>query len=574
MVSLLRLPRLFLFGLMIFLVPSWANSADEKPNMIFILVDDLGYGDLGIHDNPRLQTPNIDQLSRESIRFDDHHVAPMCTPTRGELMTGLSAFRNGATAVAYGRSIPRRELPLMPEIFRENGYATAHFGKWHLGDNYPFRPHDRGFDHSIYSLGYGTSSLADHWKNDAFDDHYWRNGVLEQFKGYNTDVFFNEAISWMTEQKEPFFVYLATTASHEPHYVASSYSKQYEDLKDSLAAFYGMTTQLDENVGRLVKFLDESKLSKNTILIYMSDNGSVERTFYYTAGMRGRKGSLYDGGHKVPFFIRWPNGIDGKSRTIDTLTHGTDLLPTLIDLADLKVKDTVAFDGQSLAPLISGEENDLSERKVVIQFRDEFIDWDSTVLWKNWRLVKGKELYDISIDPGQRKNLAATRPDILKVLRDYYISWIKPTKEIMGQQNHIIIGSPKEKVTTLSSADWVGPFAGEWQVLDLTDPPVFGYWDIEVDKTTEYEFSLYMFPPESNTPLNQSFQNVGARPITGARLLLGDKEYVVKTSPDDTSAKFKIPLTAGDKLSIEGQFLDAEGNALMGIIYLIATPVT
>ncbi|MBL0125359.1 MAG: sulfatase-like hydrolase/transferase [Betaproteobacteria bacterium] len=342
-----------------------AARAAEQPNVIFVLADDLGYGDLGAHGHPRLKTPNLDLLRGQSMRFIDHHVAPMCTPTRSELMSGISAFRNGASAVAQGGTTVRRELPMMPQFFKDSGYATAHFGKWHLGDNYPFRAQDRGFDLSIGYKGFGIDSVAGEWENDAFDDRYWRNGTLTKITGYNTDVFFSESIQWMRQQTRPFFVYLATTASHEPYYVESRYEKPYEDLGKVRSAFFGMTSNLDENVGRLLRFLDESGLARNTIVIYMTDNGTGDRTLFFNAGMRGRKASLYDGGHRVPFFIRWPTGVKGTPRDIDTLSRSTDVLPTVIGLCGLKINKTAEFEGRSLKPLLEGNSVPFRDRKVV-----------------------------------------------------------------------------------------------------------------------------------------------------------------------------------------------------------------
>jgi arylsulfatase len=170
--------------------PAVSVPAEKKPNVIIILTDDQGYGDLSCHGNPVLKTPNLDRLHARSVRFTDFHVCPVCTPTRGELLTGMDAFRNGATFVCEGRSMPRRELPTMAQTFKANGYATAHFGKWHLGDNHPYRPQDRGFDLSVHNNGWGIKSLGEYWDNDAFDDFYWRNDRIEQFPGYNTDGFF------------------------------------------------------------------------------------------------------------------------------------------------------------------------------------------------------------------------------------------------------------------------------------------------------------------------------------------------------------------------------------------------
>lgn len=562
------LPKVILGALLSF-VPLLVRAEAPRPNVILILADDLGYGDLGAHGNPRLQTPNLDRLRAQSVRFTDHHVAPMCTPSRGELLTGLSAFRNGASAVAFGRSIPRRELPLMPGIFRDNGYATAHFGKWHLGDNYPFRPQDRGFDFTIHGNGFGISSFADHWLNDTVDDHYWRNDALVKFNGYNTTVFFDEAMQWMRGQTGPFFVYLAPTASHEPFYVDPKYVKPYEDLPAPLAAFYGMTAQLDEQVGRLLEYLEQSQQARNTIVIYMTDNGTVERTGFFPAGMRGRKGSLYEGGHRVPFFVRWPAGLPGLPRDIGAVTHGTDLLPTLIELCHLKTDDPGAFDGRSLAPLLTDPIGTLADRKLVIQYGAELIPGDGMVLWNQWRLVKGSELYDLTTDPMQAHDLAMTRPDVLAALRAHYESWLATTRQMAGRPNHIVVGTPNESPTVLTAADWIGPYCGEWSELKESAQPKFGAWDIEAGATGNYEVRLYFFPPESGRRLDESFRAAPARPVAGASLRLDDREYTMRATPAATHVRFEISLQLGERHRIEGRLLDAMDRPLWGAIYVL-----
>lgn len=562
------LPKVILGALLSF-VPLLVRAEAPRPNVILILADDLGYGDLGAHGNPRLQTPNLDRLRAQSVRFTDHHVAPMCTPSRGELLTGLSAFRNGASAVAFGRSIPRRELPLMPGIFRDNGYATAHFGKWHLGDNYPFRPQDRGFDFTIHGNGFGISSFADHWLNDTVDDHYWRNDALVKFNGYNTTVFFDEAMQWMRGQTGPFFVYLAPTASHEPFYVDPKYVKPYEDLPAPLAAFYGMTAQLDEQVGRLLEYLEQSQQARNTIVIYMTDNGTVERTGFFPAGMRGRKGSLYEGGHRVPFFVRWPAGLPGLPRDIGAVTHGTDLLPTLIELCRLKTGAPGAFDGRSLAPLLTDPAGTLADRKLVIQYGAELIPGDGMVLWNRWRMVKGAELYDLASDPMQAHDLAMTRPDVLAALRAHYESWLATTRQMAGRPNHIVVGTPNESPTALTAADWIGPYCGEWSELKGSAQPKFGAWDIEAGATGNYEVRLYFFPPESGRRLDESFRAAPARPVAGASLRLDDREYTMRATPAATHVRFEISLQLGERHRIEGRLLDAMDRPLWGAIYVL-----
>lgn len=457
----------------------------------------------------------------------------------------------------------------MPGIFRDNGYATAHFGKWHLGDNYPFRPQDRGFDFTIHGNGFGISSFADHWLNDTVDDHYWRNDALVKFNDYNTTVFFDEAMQWMRGQTGPFFVYLAPTASHEPFYVDPKYVKPYEDLPAPLAAFYGMTAQLDEQVGRLLEYLEQSQQTRNTIVIYMTDNGTVERTGFFPAGMRGRKGSLYEGGHRVPFFVRWPAGLPGLPRDIGAVTHGTDLLPTLIELCRLKTGAPGAFDGRSLAPLLTDPAGTLADRKLVIQYGAELIPGDGMVLWNRWRMVKGAELYDLTTDPMQAHDLAMTRPDILAALRGYYESWLATTKQMAGRPNHIVVGTPNENPTVLTAADWIGPYCGEWSELKESAQPKFGAWDIEAGATGNYEVRLYFFPPESGRRLDESFRAAPARPVAGASLRLDDREYTMRATPAATHVRFEISLQLGERHRIEGRLLDAMDRPLWGAIYVL-----
>lgn len=545
----------------------WVETAPppEKPNVILILTDDQGYGDLSCHGNPRLKTPALDRLHGQSVRFTDFHVAPMCTPTRGELMTGKDAFRNGATAVCEGRSMPRRELPMMPRFFRESGYATGHFGKWHLGDNYPYRPHDRGFDESVHNAAWGVLSLAEHFENDCFDDRYWRNNTLEEFPGYNTDVFFNEAMAWIRKQKKPFFVYLPTTAAHFPFNVPERYAAPYRSLGRRVGDFYGMIANIDENVGRLDAFLEENGLKDNTILIFMTDNGTVAGNEIHNAGMRGKKTSVYDGGHRVPFFLRWPAAGLDRPRDIDALTHSTDLLPTLIDLCGLENRSKATFDGRSLKPLLDGKGGGFPDRKVVIQYLAKFTKWRGAVLWKKWRLVNGTELYDVASDPGQEKNLHARRPEVVRALRAHYEAWCRKIEPVMGQTNHVSVGTPHERVTWLSSCNWTGSYCDNWS--NLASRNRFGHWSLQVESSGDYEVSMYVFHPEAKIPLNRSFRNVPARPVARAKLIAGGQERLADTSPTDTHVTFTLSLEKGQKLELEGKFLDRDGKPLCGSFY-------
>ncbi|MGY8770390.1 MAG: sulfatase-like hydrolase/transferase [Pirellulales bacterium] len=280
--------------------------------MILIVADDQGYGDLSCHGNPVLKTPNMDRLYAESVRFTDFHVAPMCSPTRGQLMTGRDAMKNGCTAVCQGRSMTRADIPTMADFFANSGYSTGHFGKWHMGDSYPHRPQDRGFQETLHHRAWGITSLADYWGNTYFDPVLNHNGTDKKYEGYCTDIFFNKAMQWIEQKSkidQPFFVYLPTNTPHVPNVCAEKYSAPYVgkyEGKPMPSEFYGMIANLDENLGKLEAFLTERKLSDNTILIYTSDNGtqSKQAQAIFNAGMRDKKTSVFEGGHRVPCFVR------------------------------------------------------------------------------------------------------------------------------------------------------------------------------------------------------------------------------------------------------------------------------
>ena len=296
---------------------SWAG---EKPNVILVLTDDQGYGDLSCHGNPVLKTPNIDRLRDESIRCTDFHVSPLCTPTRAALMTGRYPARTGAYRTSAGRTLLHRDERTMAHVFADNGYVTGMMGKWHLGDNAPHRPQDRGFHDVVWHRCGGIGQVSDYWGNDYIDDTYERNGRLEQFNGYCTDVWFAEALRFVQENRDkPFFLYLSLNAPHSPYIVDEKWSEPYQDGDHGANPnFLGMVANIDHNLGVFRKQLDSLGLAENTILIFMTDNGTAAGARFdgfdsravkgFNAGMRGKKCSIYEGGHRVPFFVHWPAG--------------------------------------------------------------------------------------------------------------------------------------------------------------------------------------------------------------------------------------------------------------------------
>jgi arylsulfatase A-like enzyme len=347
--------------------------AKTRPNVLIVMTDDQGYPELSVHGNPVLQTPNLDKLHGQSLRLSDFHVTPMCTPTRGQLLTGIDAARNGAANVSSGRALLRAEIPTMANYFGDAGFATGMFGKWHLGANYPYRPQDRGFQESVWFPSSSIPSVPAYWGNDYFDDVYTKNGKAEQFKGYCTDVFFHEAKTFMANSVragKPFLCYLPTNTPHGPFNPKPKdralIAKRLEDpqfdhldkgLKKRLAAYLGMIVNIDDNMGDLMQFLDNEGLADNTILIFMTDNGSLLGPQYFNAGMRGMKTELWEGGHRVPCFIRWPDGNLAVSQDIGGLTQVQDILPTLLELCGIKPASEPGLDGMSLVPVLRGEDS-------------------------------------------------------------------------------------------------------------------------------------------------------------------------------------------------------------------------
>lgn len=555
-----------------------ADQAPVRPNVILVITDDQGYGDLSVHGNPVLQTPNLDNLYDQSIRFTDFHVAPMCTPTRGQLLTGRDAMDNGATMVCMGRSMVREELPTMADIFKASGYRTAMFGKWHLGDSYPYRPQDRGFEETVWHGAFGIGSIADHYGNTYWNDTYWHNGKPEKYKGYCTDVWFDLALDYIRKSangQEPFFLYLPTNAAHAPHLCDDQYSDPYlqKGMKQEIAKFYGQITTIDNNMGRLMQTLDETGIAENTILIFMTDNGTTLGHHVYTAGMRGHKTEPYEGGHRVPFFVKWPAGEIGQPRDIDVLAQAQDVLPTLIEWCRLQKPVDAGFDGLSLAPAIKGNQEDLEDRMLVVEYENPYRPGENkAVLWKNWRLVKDKELYDLTADPAQEKDIAMQHPEIVSRLREYYQQWRKKTMPDYEKERYIHLGTANQNPLVLYSSDWKGSYADNQGNLFAGDQ--VGYWDVMVDSAGIYEFTLSRWHPASGIPLtgmmkDRQGRERGALPVAFARLKIAGFDSVVPTKPSDTQVKFTVDLPKGIN-RIETWFLDANREPVCSAYYTVA----
>jgi len=543
----------------------------KRPNVVLVITDDQGYGDLACHGNPVIQTPNLDRLHKQSIRLTDFHVDPTCSPTRSALMTGHYSTRTGVWHTIMGRSLLGKHEVTMGDVFSAGGYRTGIFGKWHLGDNYPFRPQDRGFGEVLVHCGGGVGQGIDYWGNDYFDDTYRHNGRLKAFKGYCTDVWFDNALKFIEANKDrPFFCYLTTNAPHSPYNVAEKYAEPYRNKDIPNPNFYGMITNIDENMGRLAEKLKSLGLEKDTILIFMTDNGTAAgfrskkgQTKGYNAGMRGTKGSEYDGGHRVPFFIRWPGGGLTGGRDVEQLAAHIDVMPTLIDLCGLRGPRGVKFDGASLAGLLKGNAKRWPDRTLLVHSQriEHPEKWrKSAVMTERWRLVNGKELYDIKADPSQTNNIADKHPRVVEKLRKAYEDWWADISKRFDEYCEIIIGSDEENPCQLMSHDWHSPNPAWSQWAVRNGSKANGFWAVEVARNGTYEFALRRWPVEVDKPINAAIPGGKAISAEHARLKISTVDVSKPVSKEASAVTFQVKLKAG-KTRLQTWFTDEAGES-------------
>jgi arylsulfatase A-like enzyme len=569
---------------------SEARAADERagstrPNVIIVMTDDQGLGDFSFTGNPVLKTPNLDRFASQSVRLVDFHVCPMCSPTRGQLLTGLAALRNGATSVTAGRTFVRPGIPMLPEIFRRAGYKTGLFGKWHLGDFYPHRPIDKGFDESVYHLGWGMLESTPEYGNPLFDGRCFHNGSPQPFRGHCTDLWFDRAIAWIRDRKaknEPFLCYIPTNAPHAPCIDAERYAELYRGKGP--AEFFGMIAHVDQRFGDLERFLDESGLRANTIVIFMTDNGGTAGVRTYNAGLRAGKTTYYEGGHRVPCWIRWPNGGLGEPRDVDVPTQNTDLLPTLLELCGIAPPRPAAvgpdewklYGGVSLAGVLRGTRR-LDDRMLFVQYGQTITRFDSCVIWNKWRLVQGAELYDISRDRAQQKSVAADYPEVLKQMRGRYEVWWKGVEPLLNDFVPISIGAPQQPEAELTSGDWEGIYADNIQyVRNAVGGPTGGHWHIQVEREGEYEFTLRRWPEQTHAALGAAYDSrttgrngvsKGFPTIARANLELAGLKQTALADPKAQSVALSLHLPAG-RTKLKAWFQDESGTDLCGAFFV------
>jgi arylsulfatase A-like enzyme len=415
--------------------------AAEKPNIIFCLTDDQGYGDIGAHGNPVLKTPNLDKLRSEAVRFTDFHVSPTCSPTRSALMTGRHEFKNGITHTILERERLTLNATLLPQVLKSVGYTTGIFGKWHLGDEAEYQPNRRGFD-EVYIHGAGgigqiyPGSCGDAPNNKYFDPYLLHNGKFEKTNGYCTDLFYDQAIRWMDEQRKaerPFFAYIPTNAPHAPYIAKPEDRALYEGkgLGEDTENFFGMLHNIDQRIGGVMAKLNEWKITENTLVIFMNDNGGTAGVKVFNANMHGQKGSPWLGGTRASSFWRWPSQFNPAD--CDALAAHIDFLPTLAEIVGAPLTESLQkqVEGRSLVSLLKNPTADWDDRYLFThqgrwpRFSDPNLGKYKacSVRKKAWHLVSENggeapqwQLFDLRNDYSETKDVSKDHPEVVQEL--------------------------------------------------------------------------------------------------------------------------------------------------------------
>tara|TARA_B100000575_G_scaffold245872_1_gene210616 strand:- start:709 stop:2451 length:1743 start_codon:yes stop_codon:yes gene_type:complete len=509
------------------------------PNVILIITDDQGYGDLSFNGNPNIITPALDNFAAESVRFNNFYVSPVCAPTRSSLMTGRYSLRTGVRDTYNGGAIMASSEVTLAEMLKQANFTTGIFGKWHLGDNYPSRPSDQGFDESLIHLAGGMGQVGDftnYFKKDTsyFDPILWHNNEQKPYKGYCSDIFTENAIEFIEKNKNnPFFCYLSFNAPHNPLQVPDEYYQAYKTLdptdgidpelipnekisektKDNTRKVYAMVTNIDDNLKKLFNKVDELGIKDNTIVIFMTDNGPQHAR--YVAGMKGRKSSVYNGGIRVPFFLRFPAMFSGNQE-VNQITAHIDLLPTLSKLCNVEMPRDRKIDGRSFIPSINSEK--LPERSFFSYWTRKYPElFNNIALQRGQFKLIGKtdynspienfELYDTYNDPFEKNNLVTQKKSIaLSLKKEMHQTFLElVNSENLKNPPRIMLGSDFENPVYLNRNDAGGQRA-VWN-----QEQAYSFWKVDIKKEGLYDLKfkfLKPLPPNGNMYLEigQSIQ--------------------------------------------------------------------
>ena len=479
----------------------------RQPNVVLVLTDDQGFGDVHSHGNELVDTPVHDRIAAEGVRFDRFFVSPVCAPTRASLLTGRYHIRTGVHGVTRGHEIMRADEVTIAELLKGAGYTTGAFGKWHNGSQYPHHPNGQGFDEF---LGF----CAGHW-NNYFDTSLEHNGTMVKSKGFIIDTLTDAAIEFIeANHKQPFFCYIPYNTPHSPWQVPERYWQKYQakGINDAaIACAYAMCENIDDNMGRVLGKLEELKIADDTIFIYLSDNGP--NTDRYNAGMKGRKGSAHEGGGRVPFFIRYPRRI-APGKFVKSIAAHIDLLPTLMEYCGVRNYKTKPLDGQSLVPLIEGKPSAWPKRTLYTVWGGiRLQEGRRAVRTDRWRAVnekRGWELYDMLKDPLQKENLAQDQPDVLAKLQASYSEWFSdagsagfdpipihvghPARDEVVLEGHYAYLHPTGSVRANAKVHGISyhgrsGWANDW-VDNWTSTKAFPYWHLNIVRSGDYRIVL------------------------------------------------------------------------------------
>ncbi len=501
-----------------------ATAAPTRPNIVVILSDDQGWGDLSVNGNTDLSTPNIDSLAKDGAILDRFYVCPVCAPTRSEFFTGRYYARTGVHGVSNGQERLNLDEVTIAQTFKAAGYATGAFGKWHNGSQHPYHPNARGFDEY-----YGFTS--GHW-GSYFDAEVDHNGRIERGKGFMADDLTDHALEFIEQHKEsPFFCYIPFNTPHSPMQVPDKFYEKFanaeikqrssdpgkEELNHTRAAL-AMCENLDWNVGRVLEKLKQLKLADNTIIIYFSDNGP--NGWRWNGGMKGKKGGVDEGGVRVPFLIRWPGKIPAGTR-IPQIAGAIDLFPTLCDLSGVPIPKTKPMDGRSLKPLLVGEKKEQWPNREFISFQAGGKNRQVSVRSQDFRLDPTGMLFDMTTDPGQKQNVADQHPDEVKRLNSIAQQFISDVTPVLASAKDRAYSVGYAPLTYLPARDGEphgtvkrsgrAPNCSYFTNWTSTEDTIT--WDIEVGETGLYEAIIYYTcaPANIGTELELSFAGKSLR---------------------------------------------------------------
>jgi arylsulfatase A-like enzyme len=560
-----------------------AARKGDRPNVIVVITDDQGYGDFGFNGNPILRTPHLDELEAASAKMTQYYVSPVCAPTRACLMTGRYNYRTRCIDTYIGRAMMDPEEKTLAERLFEEGYATGIFGKWHMGDNYPLRAIDQGFEEALVLRGGGIGQPSDPIGAEGkyTDPTLFHNGKAVEMKGYCTDIYFDHALRFMQQSKErnrPFFVYLPTNAPHGPfHDVPQKEYDYYKSINlandqfpqskghrlpqnadlDKRARIFAMIDNIDQNIGKLKQGLESMELLDNTLILFMVDNGPNGRR--YVAGHQGMKSHVHEGGIRSPLLLHWPARLKPGTSS-DTVTAHIDIAPTILDACGVRSSKGPEMDGRSFLGFLTGHKPLWTDRMVVIQSHrgDRPVRYHHfAARTQRWKLLHASgfgnesfegeprfELYDMDLDAYEENNLASTFPHIVQYMKSAYDAWfddVSSTRPDNYDPPSILIGSPKENPTILTRQDWRHLKGRPWGADSN------GEWWVEFLHAGSYEVILH---------------DKNATAPDAVTLTIGEQEWSQSVNESQGTFSFQIAISTPGKKKIKANL--SRGTNVMG----------